>query len=56
MRKKQIPPFGLRMEPELKRKIETSAHLNGRSINAEIIYQLRRIYCPELFKHEENAA
>lgn len=56
MRQKQIPPFGVRMKPELKRKIEESAQLNGRSKNSEIVYQLQRVYFPERFKQEEEAA
>lgn len=35
-----IPPFGLRMQPELKQQIEDQAQTNGRSLNAEIIWRL----------------
>ncbi|NRA15180.1 MAG: Arc family DNA-binding protein [Oceanospirillaceae bacterium] len=53
MKAKQIPPFGLRMQSDLKRKIEESAQLNGRSQNAEVVYQLTRLYFPERFKQGE---
>lgn len=33
---RDIPPYGLRMPPELRTKIERLAELNGRSLNAEI--------------------
>jgi hypothetical protein len=36
----QIAPFGLRMLPELREKIETAARSNGRSMNAEIVSRL----------------
>ena len=52
MKKKQIAPFGVRMEADLKRKIEESAHLNSRSMNAEIIHQLRKVYFPERFREQ----
>ncbi|MBX5103032.1 Arc family DNA-binding protein [Rhizobium lentis] len=35
-----ISPFGLRLVPELKRRVEEAARLNGRSLNAEIAYRL----------------
>lgn len=34
---KPIPPFGLRMPPEIKNWIEARAEENGRSMNGEII-------------------
>ncbi|WP_084332699.1 Arc family DNA-binding protein [Marinobacterium jannaschii] len=55
MRQKQIPPFGVRMQPDLKRKVEESAHRNGRSMNSEIVYQLTKLYFPERFKEGEAA-
>jgi predicted HicB family RNase H-like nuclease len=55
MKMNKIKPFGVRMQPELKRKVEESAQLNGRSINAEINFQLTRLYFPERFKKEEAA-
>ncbi|WP_326912793.1 Arc family DNA-binding protein [Rhizobium johnstonii] len=35
-----ISPFGLRLLPELKRRVEEAARINGRSLNAEIAYRL----------------
>lgn len=35
-----IPPFGLRMRPDLKTKIEEAARANNRSLNAEIVSRL----------------
>ncbi|MBX4884814.1 Arc family DNA-binding protein [Rhizobium bangladeshense] len=35
-----ISPFGLRLLPELKRRVEEAARTNGRSLNAEIAYRL----------------
>lgn len=32
-----IPPFGLRMQPELKARVEEAARANNRSLNAEIV-------------------
>ncbi|MGO8094423.1 Arc family DNA-binding protein [Rhizobium leguminosarum] len=35
-----ITPFGLRMQPDLKRQIEEAAKLSGRSLNSEIVARL----------------
>lgn len=35
-----IPPFGLRMLPDLKARIEAAAKANGRSLNSEITARL----------------
>lgn len=35
-----IPPFGLRLLPDLKKKLEDAAKANGRSLNAEISSRL----------------
>ena len=35
-----IAPFGLRMQPELRERIEAAAETAGRSMNAEIIARL----------------
>lgn len=40
-------PFGLRMPPELKSVVAASAMENNRSMNAEIIHQLKRAYSTE---------
>lgn len=41
-----IPPFGLRMQPDLKRRVEEAAAKNNRSINAEIVATLEEAYPP----------
>ena len=41
---RDINPFGLRMPPELREAAEKSAGENGRSLNSEIVFQLRRLY------------
>lgn len=43
----KIPPFGVRMGPDLKTKIEESAKANGRSMNAEIIARLEASFAIE---------
>ena len=35
-----IPPFGLRMRPDLKARIEEASRANNRSLNAEIVSRL----------------
>ena len=35
-----IAPFGLRLQPDLKRRIEEAAKRNGRSLNSEISIRL----------------
>jgi DNA repair exonuclease SbcCD ATPase subunit len=35
-----IAPFGLRMQPELKARVEAEARQNNRSVNAEIVQRL----------------
>lgn len=35
-----IPPFGLRMQPDLKATLEAAARQNNRSLNAEIVLRL----------------
>lgn len=41
-----IPPFGLRLQPELKSQIEEAARTAGRSMNAEIVYRLEQSFAP----------
>lgn len=43
-----IPPFGLRLQPELKRQVEEAAKANGRSLNAEITHRLEASFKDEL--------
>ena len=35
-----IVPYGLRMQPDLKQRIEATARANNRSLNAEIVSRL----------------
>jgi hypothetical protein len=44
---RNINPFGLRMQPELKAKIEAAAEKNRRSINAEIHARLEESFADE---------
>jgi hypothetical protein len=37
-----IPPFGVRMQPDLKARLEAAAKDSGRSLNAEIVARLER--------------
>lgn len=39
-----INPFGLRMQPELRARIEDAANTNGRSLNAEIVARLEATF------------
>lgn len=39
---RDIAPFGLRMQMELKEKLDREAKINGRSLNSEIVDRLRR--------------
>nr|WMC97384.1 Arc family DNA-binding protein [Aminobacter aminovorans] len=39
-----IAPFGLRMQPELKLRVEDAARTNNRSLNAEIVERLERSF------------
>jgi hypothetical protein len=41
---KDINPFGVRFPAELRKKVEESAALNHRSLNAEIVAQMFDVY------------
>lgn len=41
MQTREIKPFGVRMQPELKRLLQNLAKENGRSLNSEVIYRLK---------------
>lgn len=43
---RNINPFGLRLQPDLKSRIEASAAYNHRSINAEIVARLEASFGP----------
>jgi hypothetical protein len=38
---REINPFGLRMPPELRKRIERSAKSNRRSVNSELVLRLQ---------------
>lgn len=38
---RHITPFGLRMPPDLRKKVEKSARTNRRSLNAELVLRLQ---------------
>lgn len=39
-----IAPFGVRMQPELKERLEQAAQQSGRSLNAELVARLERSF------------
>lgn len=45
-RPKQLPPYGLRLPPDLKARIQASADNATRSLHAEIIHTLEEAYPP----------
>lgn len=44
MKISHIPPFGVRMPPDLKEKIEMASKKSGRSMNAEVVYRLQQSF------------
>ena len=52
----QIPPFGLRLQPFLKQKIEESSKRNCRSQNMEIHVRLERSFEAEEKMERETAS
>jgi hypothetical protein len=50
-----IPPYGLRLTPDLKQRIEASARANSRSLNAEITARLEHSFRAELPVAPETA-
>lgn len=46
----QIAPFGLRLLPELRERIEAAAKESGRSMNAEIVTRLQESFEPRTVK------
>ncbi len=49
VRVSSIPPFGLRMLPELRERIASAAQENGRSLNGEIVSRLEASFKPVAF-------
>lgn len=46
-----IAPFGLRMQPDLKARVEGAAKANNRSLNAEIVATLEEAYPAPISEH-----
>jgi predicted HicB family RNase H-like nuclease len=44
---KRLAPLGVRIPPDLKRKIKIAAAQEDRTMNAQIVRHLREIYQPE---------
>ncbi|BET96546.1 MULTISPECIES: Arc family DNA-binding protein [Xenorhabdus] len=42
MKIREIPPLGLRIEPELKQVLKDVAKKEGRSLNSELVQRLKR--------------
>lgn len=51
-----ITPFGLRLQPSLKRRVEEAAKANGRSLNSEIAARLEASFGGDQSKLEERIA
>jgi hypothetical protein len=43
----KITPYGLRLPPDLKERLDISARANGRSLNSEIIERLQRSFADD---------
>lgn len=41
-----ITPFGVRMQPDLKERLEKAAQESGRSLNAEVVARLEQSFEP----------
>lgn len=50
-----IAPFGLRMQPSLKAKVQESALRNNRSVNSEIVARIEQSFLAGLDSIEESA-
>lgn len=51
-----ITPFGLRMQPDLKARIEDVARVNNRSMNAEIVARLEASFTEGFIKAQQTDA
>lgn len=51
-----ITPFGLRLQPSLKRRVEEAAKANGRSLNSEIAARLEASFGDDQSKLEKRTA
>lgn len=44
----RIAPYGLRMPPDLKERVQAAADASGRSMNAEIVHRLEQSFAPPI--------
>lgn len=51
-----IPPLGVRLPSEVKEKIKAAAETNRRSMNAEIVFSLSKIYLNSNEKADATAS
>lgn len=51
---RDLAPFGVRMPPELKARIQAAAEASNRSMNAEIIYRLQMTFEMDDYVPKEN--
>lgn len=49
----RIAPYGLRMPPDLKERIQASADENGRTLHGELIHTLERAYPEPVYSAED---
>lgn len=51
---RNINPFGLRLQPDMKARIDAAAAYNHRSINAEIVARLERTFWADKDCHQDQ--
>lgn len=56
MKIRDIKPYGVRMQPELREKLKVLAGKNQRSINSEIVFRLMESIGREAHKVEAQTA
>ncbi|MGU5658673.1 Arc family DNA-binding protein [Aeromonas veronii] len=53
MKVSNIAPFGVRMPPELKKRLEESAKTHNRSLNSEVVFWLQKAMDEEAGKSKQ---
>ncbi|MDX7769986.1 Arc family DNA-binding protein [Aeromonas caviae] len=56
MKVSNIAPFGVRMPPDLKKRLEVSAKKNSRSLNAEVVHWLQKAMDEQAEEDESGVA